>query len=50
MDSISKANAVLQDEVNRKKNDSTIDAIATAKADSIEKEMHRDTSLKARHK
>jgi len=37
MDSISKANAALQDEINKKKNDSTINAIATAKADSIEK-------------
>ena len=37
MDSIAKANAALQDQINQKKNDSTINAMAAAKADSIEK-------------
>ena len=50
MDSISKANAALQDEINKKKNDSTINAIATAKADSIEKESHRGTTHEGEHR
>jgi len=35
MDSIAKANAALQDEINKKRNDSTINAMAAAKADSM---------------
>jgi len=35
IDSVAAANAALQDELNKKKNDSAINAIATAKADSI---------------
>ena len=37
MDSIANANKALQDQINQKKNDSTINAMASAKADSIEK-------------
>ncbi len=37
IDSVAKANAALQDIINQKKNDSTINAMAAAKADSIGK-------------
>jgi hypothetical protein len=37
IDSAARANAYQQEEINRKKNDSTINAIALAKADSIQK-------------
>ena len=49
MDSISKANAAMQDELNRKKNDSTINAMAAAKADSIEKASHKEAAHEPAH-
>jgi hypothetical protein len=43
LDSISKANAAMQDQLNQKKNDSAINAMAAAKADSIEKATHHES-------
>lgn len=48
IDSIAKVNAAMQDAINKQKNDSTINAMAKAKADSIDmaKEMARGKGMK----
>jgi hypothetical protein len=50
IDSISKANAEMQDVMNKQKNDSTINAMAKAKADSMEMSKSASASAAGAHK
>lgn len=49
IDSITKANAAMQDALNKQKNDSTINAMAKAKADSMEL-AKKETHMEGEHK